>query len=267
MHPLPPLVNDIHTPRPALLGQELHPARVSNHHRLQEQLLEVKAREAKLGKEREGLEGAVARLEAQRVGLDAELAQMRRMLEDAGGWLGWLGGHCTWNAGVPIWYQCGEGSHAAAAAWKPRRQCTLQPVFPAEARCQASHKAAMEAANEAKRLAPLEPRAARLEEALAAAGQELERVQREVTSHQQTIRWACGLMCVAQSTDISSSAILLPCNALPPTVSPCVCQGASGREEHRSGAAGGPQPGAGCGAATDPGAHHSQPRSAAAGAG
>ncbi|PRW59673.1 early endosome antigen 1 isoform X2 [Chlorella sorokiniana] len=108
--------------------------------RLQEQLLEVKAREAKLSKERESLEGAVARLEAQRAGLDAELAQMRRMLEDA------------------------------------------------EARCQASHKAAMEAANEAKRLAPLEPRAARLEEAVAATGQELERVQREVTSHQQTIR-------------------------------------------------------------------------------
>lgn len=50
----------------------------------------------------------------------------------------------------------------------------------------------MEAANEAKRLAPLEPRAARLEEAVGAAGQELERVQREVTLHQQAIRrgWA-----------------------------------------------------------------------------
>lgn len=59
--------------------------------RLQEQLLEVKAREARLAKERESLEGAVDRLEAQRAGLDAELAQMRRMLEDAGGWLAGLG--------------------------------------------------------------------------------------------------------------------------------------------------------------------------------
>ncbi len=61
----------------------------------------------------------------------------------------------------------------------------------------------MEAANEAKRLAPLEPRAARLEEAVAAAGQELERVQREVTSHQQTIRcarcWAVQAWCTAHA--------------------------------------------------------------------
>lgn len=46
----------------------------------------------------------------------------------------------------------------------------------------------MEAAAEAKRLAPMEARAARLEEALRAAGAELERVQHEVTAHQQTIR-------------------------------------------------------------------------------
>jgi len=56
----------------------------------------VKAREAKLSKEREGLEAGVARLEAQRAGLDAELAQMRRMLEEDGGqrgltWGGWAG--------------------------------------------------------------------------------------------------------------------------------------------------------------------------------
>lgn len=60
----------------------------------------------------------------------------------------------------------------------------------AEARCQASHKAGMEAAAEAKRLAPLEARAARLDDALRAAGTELERAQHEVTVHQQTIR--CG---------------------------------------------------------------------------
>ena len=69
----------------------------------------MKAREAKLGKEREGLEGAVARLEAQRVGLDAELAQMRRMLEDAGRWLGWLARAWIWNAGRLVWYQGVKG--------------------------------------------------------------------------------------------------------------------------------------------------------------
>lgn len=52
--------------------------------RLQEQLLEAKAREAKACKEREGLEGVVRRLEAQRVATEAELAQIRRMLWEAG---------------------------------------------------------------------------------------------------------------------------------------------------------------------------------------
>lgn len=59
---------------------------------------------------------------------------------------------------------------------------------PAEMRCQASHKAGMEAANEAKRLAPLEARCTRLEGAVKAAGEELERAQHEVTVHQQAIR-------------------------------------------------------------------------------
>lgn len=58
----------------------------------------------------------------------------------------------------------------------------------AESRCQASHKKAMETANEAKRLAPLEPQVARLQDALSAAHAELERVQREVTAHQTSIR-------------------------------------------------------------------------------
>lgn len=58
----------------------------------------------------------------------------------------------------------------------------------AEARCQASHKAGMEAANEAKRLAPLEARCARLDAAVKTAGEELERAQHEVSAHQQAIR-------------------------------------------------------------------------------
>ncbi|KAL4458548.1 hypothetical protein ABPG75_013413 [Micractinium tetrahymenae] len=57
-----------------------------------------------------------------------------------------------------------------------------------EGRCQASHRKAMEAANEAKRLAPLEPQAARLQDALQASQAELDRVQREVTAHQSSIR-------------------------------------------------------------------------------
>lgn len=52
--------------------------------RLQEQLLESKARESKLHKEREGLDGVLSRCEAQRASLDAEATQMRRMLQDAG---------------------------------------------------------------------------------------------------------------------------------------------------------------------------------------
>lgn len=35
-------------------------------------------------KEREGLDGVLARMEAQRATLDAEVAQMRHMLQDAG---------------------------------------------------------------------------------------------------------------------------------------------------------------------------------------
>lgn len=58
----------------------------------------------------------------------------------------------------------------------------------AEARCQASHRAAMEAAGEAKRLAPLEAKVARLEESLRGAGAELERAQREVGSQQEAVR-------------------------------------------------------------------------------
>jgi hypothetical protein len=70
----------------------------------------------------------------------------------------------------------------------------------------------METANEAKRLAPLEPKAARLEEAVHAAHAELERVQREVTSHQSSIRQAkplsfCG--CAAAETAKQCSICLL----------------------------------------------------------
>ena len=52
--------------------------------RLQEQVLEVRARESKLRREREGLEGVVARLESQHASMGAELSQMRRMLAEAG---------------------------------------------------------------------------------------------------------------------------------------------------------------------------------------
>lgn len=85
--------------------------------------------------------------------------------------------------------------------------------FPSEARCQASHRSGMEAANEAKRLAPLEPRAARLEEALRAAGVELERVQHEVTVHQQTIR--CVLIVLGHTVRLCISLQEPACLELP----------------------------------------------------
>lgn len=50
----------------------------------------------------------------------------------------------------------------------------------------------MEAAGDAKRLAPLEPRVAKLEESLRAAHAELEQAQREMTAHQSSIRQAAG---------------------------------------------------------------------------
>ena len=153
----------------------------------------MKARESKLDKEREGLEGAVARLEAQRAGLDAELAQMRRMLEDAGAEGGRAKSGPGRVQGYPwVWQPIIRGPGMPCPLHLPHTSSlqarSSDAACPTEARCQASHKAAMEAANAAKRLAPLEPRAARLEEAVAAAGKELERVQREVTSHQQAIR-------------------------------------------------------------------------------
>lgn len=66
------------------------------------------------------------------------------------------------------------------------------PLPPAEGRCQAGHKKAMEAANEAKRLAPLEPQVARLQDALQASQAETDKVQREVTAHQASIRCRGG---------------------------------------------------------------------------
>lgn len=57
-------------------------------------MLESKAGESKLAKEREGLDGVLLRSEAQRATLDAEVAQMRRMLQEAGGLGGTAGGHC-----------------------------------------------------------------------------------------------------------------------------------------------------------------------------
>lgn len=154
--------------------------------RLQEQLLETRARESKLLKEKEGLEAATARQAAQLATLDEDVATMRRMLADAG--------RCRETRGVAG----RRGSDALAQG-----ACLLMQSMPhifgclgsplsclTESRCQASHKKAMEAANEAKRLAPLEPQAARLQEAVHAAHAELERVQREISTHQTSIRWA-----------------------------------------------------------------------------
>ena len=180
--------------------------------RLQEQLLEVRARESKLVKEREGLEGQVERLEAQRARLDAELAQMRKMLSETGKRRGvgacWVAFArvCEVHALSPARFlsplarlqntscllpACLPARPAPPCPALPRPALPRLPCLPStEARCQASHKQAMEAANEAKRLAPLEPKAARLEDAVHAAHAELERVQREVTAHQSSIRQA-----------------------------------------------------------------------------
>lgn len=52
----------------------------------------MRARESKAAKEVEALAASVARLEALRAAADAELAQQRRMLEEAGARAGWGGG-------------------------------------------------------------------------------------------------------------------------------------------------------------------------------
>ena len=188
--------------------------------RLQEQLLEVRARESKLAKEREGLEGQVARLEGQRARLDAELAQMRKMLAETGEWvLLHVGGAlaaCLHKLPPPTAFH----SLPCPPPYCPPTHPPTHPLPATEARCQATHKQAMEAANEAKRLAPLEPKAARLEEAVHAAHAELERVQREVTAHQSSIRqasqMALSLRCAAlrQQRETAKqclhSSILLP---------------------------------------------------------
>lgn len=82
----------------------------------------------------------------------------------------------------------------ACVSAPPSPACTAisLPACLAESRCQASHKKAMEAANEANRLAPLEPQLARMQDALQAAQAEMDRAQREVTAHQASIRWRVG---------------------------------------------------------------------------